>query len=194
LNEQEQQKLLILLDELRSRVDILEAMQANDDEAMHPRLFLAKGTADDWAEQDINSSDALADVAQGRICTAAGNASLIEDAEAFLVVQHEVEGGMRYVKVSGGSGMFPVLVVWSAGSDGDATNYATWTYNIYALTDTGHATALTAAAVQPENSPARIVKGPVTKATTDTVGLAYYAADGTTVHLYTCAEKHGSCT
>jgi hypothetical protein len=94
------------------------------------------------------------------------------------------------------NGTFPVLVVWSAGSDGDATNYATWTYNVYALADTGHATALTAAAVQPENSPARIVKGPVTKATTDTVGLAYYAADGTTVHLYTCAEKHGTaaCT
>ena len=90
-------------------------------------------------------------------------------------------------------GIFPVLVVWSAGSDGDATNYATWTYNVYALTDTAHATALTAAAVQPENSPARIVKGPVTKATTDSVGLAYYAADGT-VKLYTCCEKHGSCT
>jgi hypothetical protein len=93
----------------------------------------------------------------------------------------------------GGDAFFPVLVVWSAGSDGDATNYATWTYNVYALADTGHATALTAAAVQPENSPARIVKGPVTKATTDSIGQAYYAADGT-VHLYTCAEKHGSCT
>jgi hypothetical protein len=88
---------------------------------------------------------------------------------------------------------FPVLVVWSAGSDGDAANYATWTYLIYALTDTSHLAALAASAAQPENSPARIVKGPVIKAPVDSVGMAYTAADGT-VHLYTCAEKHGSCT
>ena len=93
----------------------------------------------------------------------------------------------------GAPGFFPVLVVWSAGSDGDATGYATWTYNIYANGDTAHATALTAAAVSPENSPARIVQGPVAKAVSDSIGQAYISADGT-VHLYTCCEKHGTCT
>jgi hypothetical protein len=101
------------------------------------------------------------------------------------------------VRLSGGEGgtpgFFPVLVVWSAGSDGDAANYATWTYLIYALADTSHLAALAASAAQPENSPARIVKGPVIKAPVDSIGQAYTATDGT-VHLYTCAEKHGSCT
>lgn len=125
----------------------------------------------------------------------AGHSRETDDIVTGNVIGYAPDGRFIVAVTDGKSqpSFFPVLVVWSGGSDGDATNYATWTYNIYALTDTAHATPLTADAVQPENSPARIVYGPVTKAATDSVGQAYYAADGT-VKLYTCAEKHGSCT
>jgi hypothetical protein len=156
------------------------------------RVFIAKGTNDVWCEQVIDADDLLTDLIDGRKSVEASDFSLIEDPDAHLVLEEEVEGAVRYVKLGGSSNRFiPVLVVWSAGSDGTSSTVATWTYNIYRLADTGHATALTAAAVQPENSPARIFKGPVTKATNDTVGEAYIAADGTW-KLYSCCEKHGS--
>jgi hypothetical protein len=99
------------------------------------------------------------------------------------------------IQSGGGVGFFPVLVKWNAGSDGDSTTYASWTYDLYALADTGYASALNGSALQPENSPARIVQGPVTKAGDGTVGQAYYATDGT-IKLYSCCEKHGKvgCT
>jgi hypothetical protein len=90
---------------------------------------------------------------------------------------------------------FPVLVKWSAGSDGTSTTYATWTYNLYRLSDTAYTNALTDAAVQPTCGRCRSIKASVTKATDGSVGLAYIAADGT-VALFDCPELYATtaCT
>ena len=83
--------------------------------------------------------------------------------------------------------VFPCIVKWVAGSDGTSSAYATWTYNLYALTDTAYETELTAAPVQPTCGRARSIKASVTKATDGSVGLAYIDVDGN-VALFDCAE------
>jgi hypothetical protein len=98
---------------------------------------------------------------------------------------------------SDGGNFFPVLVKWNAGSDGNSTTYATWTYDLYPLGDTGYTLQLNSGgALQPENSPARIAMWSVSKAPDGTVGHAYFDASGN-IQLYTCRERIGgqkNCT
>jgi hypothetical protein len=82
-------------------------------------------------------------------------------------------------------GLFPVIVKWSAGSDGTyskSTNtgsFASWTYDLYPQNDTGYTTKLNkAGALQPKRSPARMFIGPVGKAPDGSVGLAYFDSTG----------------
>jgi hypothetical protein len=146
-----------------------------------------------WLESDLGDDDDLGFAAEDDCYVLdyarAGRAA--DDIVNGNVIGYAPDGRYIVAVSGGGVGFIPVLVVWSAGSDGTSSTVATWTYNIYRMADTGHATALTAAAVQPENSPARIFKGPVTKAADDTTGEAYIAVDGTW-KLYSCCEKHGS--
>ncbi len=82
----------------------------------------------------------------------------------------------------------PCLVKRVGGSDGDWGSYASWTYNIYALTDTGLSTPL-ATGLPVDNSPARIFMGPgVAPAETGSVGL-YYKKPDDSLGLHTVAEK-----
>lgn len=82
-----------------------------------------------------------------------------------------------------------VLVKWVGGAAGNRTTYCSWTYDLYPLGDTGYTAKLNqAGALQPENSPARVLKVAVTKASDGTTGLAYYGADGA-IRLYSCCEK-----
>ena len=72
-----------------------------------------------------------------------------------------------------------VIVKWSAGSDGSSSTFAAWTYDVYALADTGYVTKLNlSGAVNPKCSRARIAMCSVTKATDGSVGLAYYDTSG----------------
>jgi hypothetical protein len=85
---------------------------------------------------------------------------------------------------------FPVLVVEpdsGGGANGNATTVATWAYDIYRIDDTDHENKLNETPLQPENSPARIIEGRVTRATDDSVGMAYRDSNGA-VKLYNCKE------
>jgi hypothetical protein len=123
-----------------------------------------------------------------------GNESRTSGERVFVRPHGTVSGNPSYMIVAGAGGgaadgFFAVLVKWNAGSDGNNTTYATWTYDLYATSDTGYVTPLNlSGALQPENSPARIAKWSVTKATDGTVGEAYYDAAGV-IQLYTCREK-----
>jgi hypothetical protein len=150
-----------------------------------------------WLESDLGDDDDLGFAAEDD-CYVLDYAQAGRSADDIVngnVIGYAPDG--RYiVAVSGGSGgLIPVLVVWSAGSDGNSTTYATWTYNIYRLADTGHATALTAAAVQPLCSRARTIKASVMKATSDSIGSAFLDADGT-YKLFDCNEVYAqtNCT
>jgi len=82
----------------------------------------------------------------------------------------------------------PCLVTCVGGSDGGDGYYASWTYNIYALKDTGLSRPL-AYYLSVDNSPARIFSGPgIVPATSGSVGLYYTKPDGS-LGLHTVPEK-----
>ncbi len=90
-------------------------------------------------------------------------------------------------------GVRPCLVQQTGGSDGAEGTYASWTYNIYRLSDTGRSNAL-AYSLEVDNSPARIFTGPgITPAESGSVGLYYTKPDGS-LGLYTVPEKIASCS
>jgi hypothetical protein len=71
-----------------------------------------------------------------------------------------------------------VLIKRVAGSDGNATTLATWTYDLYELGDTGYTNKLNDSALQPVRSPARMLEGKVTRPSDGSVGMAYIDAAG----------------
>lgn len=92
------------------------------------------------------------------------------------------------------SGFTPVLVKWNAGSDGDATHYASWTYDLYALTDTGFVTKLnTSGALQPTCGRCRTLMSEVTKALNGSVGNSYKDKTGA-IKLFNCPEIYVQAT
>lgn len=88
-----------------------------------------------------------------------------------------------------------VIVKWVGGSDGSASAYATWTYDLYWPHDTEYENKLTDSPVEPENSRARYMEGKVEKAADGSMATAYRASDGT-IKLYDVSEKRkkGSCS
>jgi hypothetical protein len=75
-----------------------------------------------------------------------------------------------------GSFFFPVLV--SAVAGGSAGPPATYTYNVYRLSDTGYGNALTSSALTPESSVPRMIGVKATVAAAGSVGIAYFATSG----------------
>lgn len=130
-------------------------------------------------------------------CTVAGSDSGEVGMQGPMFLQVTDDGGISVTLAAcgGSTDLIPVLVVWSGGSDGDASTYATWTYNIYDLSDTAHVTALTGSAIQPKCSRARILMCQVNKAATDSVGLAYKDASEN-YNLFDCQEtvKQNTCS
>lgn len=83
------------------------------------------------------------------------------------------------------------LIKANGGSDGTSSTYASWTYDVYALADTGYVKKLnTSGAVNPKCSRARIIIGPVTAATDGSVADCYYDTTGA-VQIFDLQEFHG---
>lgn len=80
------------------------------------------------------------------------------------------------------------IVKRNGGSDGSATTFASYAYDIYPIGDTGYTNKQNASALQPELSPARFMEGKVTAATDGSRGLVTWDEDGVMV-LLVCAEK-----
>jgi hypothetical protein len=163
------------------------------------KRLVADGTGTDFADASpAVTGDYLFDP-NGNETRTSGERVFVRPHSSVTVGEATVPTYMIVAGAGGGAadGFFAVLVKWNAGSDGNNTTYATWTYDLYALDDTGYTTPLNlSGALQPENSPARIAKWSVTKATDGTVGEAYYDAAGV-IQLYTCREKIGgqnNCT
>lgn len=108
----------------------------------------------------------------------------------------------RYVFIPIGKGnVTPVLLKQNGGSDGSwPSTAATWSYDLYALSDIGYVTKLNLSGpIVPYASRAEAVNSSVTAAADGTVGFAYFKADGT-IDLYlakdfivqnTCTETGG---
>lgn len=92
------------------------------------------------------------------------------------------------------TGFFPVLVKWNAGSNGSSSAYASWTYDVYPLWDTGYVDKISSA-LQPTFGRCRTIKASVTKATDGSTGSAYIDKDGSFV-LADVQELYGTnaCT
>lgn len=87
-----------------------------------------------------------------------------------------------------------VIVKWSGGgAAGDATSYASWSYDLYAKTDTGYVTKLNTTALQPTRSAARTQYGVITKAPDGSIGFSYRDATGA-LRLWDCQELRATPT
>lgn len=84
---------------------------------------------------------------------------------------------------------FPVRVKWVAGTNGDDSNYASWTYDIYHPKDEDLATKLNVTAQQPECGRCRTLMSGVTKATNGSIGIAYRGVTGL-AKLFDCQEVY----
>jgi hypothetical protein len=80
-----------------------------------------------------------------------------------------------------------VIVKWVAGTDGSSTTYASWTYDLYAKSDTGYVTKLNTTALQPTRSAARTQYGLVQKAPDGSIAFTYRDATGA-LKLWDCQE------
>lgn len=85
------------------------------------------------------------------------------------------------------TGFFPVLVKWSAGTDGSGTTMASYTYDLYDGWDSTFLNKINPLAIQPTRSAARTQFGKVTKASDGSVGSAYIDSTGT-IKLWDCQE------
>jgi hypothetical protein len=126
------------LEQLRAEISALRTQmneQAMREGRGRGRVMLGKGTTDVWCEQVVDADDTLIDMTQGRKAVAAGNYSLIEDPDAFVVFEEEVEGAVRYAKVGGESGRW--FKIASGSQDGSNRR---WTYTAKRATKTavGH--------------------------------------------------------
>lgn len=91
-----------------------------------------------------------------------------------------VPGGTFYYMFQGGAGFIPVLVKQNGGMDGAwPSTAATWTYDIYAISDTGLVTKLNSSgALNPTCSRARSMNSSTIQAANGSLAMAYYDASG----------------
>lgn len=159
-------------------------------------VFIAQMTgAKQWQEETLVGA-AIVDFTDGRACTSDSDPSAALPLTGDQALAIEVRDGddFRYAILR--SPMFPVLVKKNGGSDGTATTYASWTYDIYALFDTGYTSPLNGGTpLAVDCSRARAIKGPVTAAANGSTGEAYVKSDGT-YGLFNLQEVHseGPCT
>jgi hypothetical protein len=102
----------------------------------------------------------------------------------------ETKAGKGFGRIIGGGSesMFPCIVEWQGGADGTSSAYATYTYNVYALSDTGFLNPL-AEAVQPTCGRCRNIMASVDPAGDGSIAFAFVKTDGT-VGLMDCQETY----
>ncbi|MGC9260923.1 MAG: hypothetical protein ACP5I8_12740, partial [Phycisphaerae bacterium] len=106
----------------------------------------------------------------------------VEEVEATV---HDMGGRGRFITATSPPGTFPVLLEQNGGADGTQTSAATWTYNIYSVSDTGLANALaTAIGPSPPRPNGSLKQQPSSVANTSySYGLACNGAGGTVILL-----------
>lgn len=108
----------------------------------------------------------------------------------------ETKAGKGFGRIIGGGSesVFPCIVEWQGGADGTSSAYATYTYNVYAMSDTGFLNPL-AEAIQPSCGRCRSLMASVEPAGDGSIALAFVKTDGT-VGLMDVAETFNqtNCT
>lgn len=116
-----------------------------------------------------------------------GGPSIPMDAIVCLQIYGADVDGKPLGIVLQSSGFFPVLVKWSAGTDGSGTTMASYTYDLYDGWDSTFLNKINSLAIQPTRSAARTQFGKVTKASDGSVGSAYIDSTGI-IKLWDCQE------
>lgn len=110
--------------------------------------------------------------------------------KSFPIQQDTVTpGNTLYAFAVVAGDFFPVRVKQVGGSNGDDSNYASWTYDSYHIKDEDLATKLNVSAQQPECGRCRTIKTGVTQATNGSIGIAYRGVTGL-VKLFDCQELY----
>ena len=156
-----------------------------------------------WQEQIWNHATAAwdpggrSDVSEG--IGAVGIDGQLAETGTYCLMATTTNGVSRLfvalVSVSGGfSGFSPVLLFQNGGSNGGGAPspaYASWTYDLYNIGDTGYVNRLnTSGPLGPSCGRCRTLMSQVVQAPNGSVGSAYIAADGT-VRLFDCPEIYG---
>jgi hypothetical protein len=161
------------------------------------RVFLAKGTNDVWCEQVIADDDTLTDMLDGRKSVEASDFTLIEDRDAFVVFEEDVEEAVRYVKVRRGAkdALFLVTLAQDGGGNGGSTagTAPTWTYTVKDYETSATLKKNAAGDNATAMSPISGTRLP-SQASAATVGTAIRKDDGTLVLVQAFeAYTNGSC-